>query len=267
MNIVLSGSGLLYPVHAGAMGAVIDRGIKIDSLTGVSGGAIIAAAIACGYDSREKLTNLVLESLPYENDLIDFTLFPFYHWGLIKGDALEQELKKKFGNKKFKDLALDLNIIAVHIDTKMEVVFNRENTPEVFVHEAVRASISIPLVFKPYSFKNSQVERQGLYVDGGVAVGFPLDIYGEGNDVIGFRFASDYRNPTKRMNFRKYIFSVIETMLESSNREHMDDAQFARVCVFRPKGGSLNLWMDRDDASKLMGYGYDKANQWLKTNI
>jgi len=255
---------LLYPVHAGTARALWEAQVPITAMTGVSGGSIIAAAIAAGYTPGDELEQLILENLP--RDMMDPTVLPFWHWGVIKGRKYLKELDRVFEGKTLGELKADLSIIVVDIATREHVVLHRDTHPDVLLSEAVRASISIPMVFAPVRF--SQGGLESLYVDGGVSVGYPLDIYGPGESTIGFRFGTDYRsNPGEPTSIAQYIMACIETMMESSNREHMEDAIYARTCVLRPTGGGLDFLMSESDARALIDYGYETAKAWIVENL
>ncbi len=55
LNVAFSGTGFLFPVHIGALQAIEDSGTPILGYSGTSGGAIVAAAAACGVSGQELL--------------------------------------------------------------------------------------------------------------------------------------------------------------------------------------------------------------------
>jgi hypothetical protein len=59
IQVALSGSGFLLPVHVGALQAIEGAGYAISALSGTSGGAIVAAIYAVQQDAQ-KLADLVL---------------------------------------------------------------------------------------------------------------------------------------------------------------------------------------------------------------
>jgi predicted acylesterase/phospholipase RssA len=86
VNVAISGSGQLYPVFIGALRCLSDRGFKIAEISATSGGAIIAAALASGYNPSTTMVDLVKRTLPLRNGLFDPSLFTFFfNWGFIKG--------------------------------------------------------------------------------------------------------------------------------------------------------------------------------------
>ena len=257
VKVVLSGSGLVYPAHVGGLEALVYSGRNISRICGVSGGAIIAAAYGAGYTVGDRgLRRLVLQTLPSEQNLIDWSWWPFNGYGMIKGDRVLKMLRKVLPPT-FKDLEVPVDVVAVDLESKEHVVFNPEKTPDADLPLVVRASLSIPLVF-------AYVEMAGrIFVDGGVAANFPLDIYGTGEDVLGFRIRHEGSGkPIK--GFVDYVTSVIDTMLEASVREHMEDAVFARTINLKTKGSGLNFKLTRLEAESLMDSARYQAKEALK---
>lgn len=85
--------------------------------------------------------------------------------GPIQGAQLMSRLQADFGGKTFADTKIPLKIVATNPMAREEVVF--EEGP---IAEAVRASVSIPGIFKP-------VTHQGkVCLDGGVANPVPVSV-------------------------------------------------------------------------------------------
>lgn len=260
LKLVLSGSGTLYPLHVGALNCLIDHGYDITHVTGVSGGAIVASAFASGYKGKD-LENLVLDTLPAPNNLVDITFCPLVRWGVIKGNKIEKEMRKHF-KPSFAETEIPLKVFAVNIDFEgnygdpLYTVFGTEETPDQDIAEAVRASIAIPYVFTPKVIKGHR------YIDGGVASNFPLSIYGEGEGVLGFhvRGETSYAKPT---NVASYAMTLVRIMMESINREHIESAQFARTVVLKSDAEGLNTRMTKEEAQALIEEGYNQTEKAL----
>lgn len=257
VKVVLSGSGSVYPAHVGALEALVYSGRRVSRICGVSGGAVVASAFGAGYTAGDRaLRRLILQTLPSEQKLIDWSWWPFNGYGLIKGNRI-LEMLRRILPPTFKELKLPVDVVVVDLEAKEHVVFNPETTPEADLPLVVRASMSIPLVF-------SYVEmQQRLFVDGGVAANFPLDIYGTGEDVIGFRVR--HEGEGKPINgFVDYIINVVDTMLEASVREHMEDAVFARTVNLKTKGSGLNFNLTRQEVERLMDEARDQTKEALE---
>lgn len=83
---------------------------------------------------------------------------------LLKGNRLIEALKKQVPDCNIEDLSLPYCAVATDLRQGQEVVFRTGS-----LYNAIRASISIPMLFRP-------VEMDGmLLIDGGITNGLPLD--------------------------------------------------------------------------------------------
>ena len=74
-------------------------------------------------------------------------------------------LEKYIGNTAFSETKIPLKIIATDIDTGEKYIFE-----EGRILDAIRASISIPGVFRPYSHMGHH------FVDGGITENLPTSV-------------------------------------------------------------------------------------------
>lgn len=257
IKVVLSGSGLLYPLHAGAMARLTEE-YEVEEIAGVSGGSIIASLIAGGHTS-ESILDIVLSTAPGDNlGLLDFSWFPPASWGLIKGNKFLQVFRKHMP-RTFADTEIPLHVGTVNIDRREEVVFSTSETPEADLPLAVRASVSVPFAFTPVKIEGER------YVDGGVAASFPVDIFGSGEDVVGLRVKS---NPQKEPvgNLLEYGFAVLGTMMGAIDKEHIEDAVFARTVILKTQESPANIFMTKKDVRALYTHGYTQMSIALKNS-
>ena len=84
---------------------------------------------------------------------------------LVKGERIIKELQKVVPDRPIEDLNIPCTIVATDMISSDEVVFRSGS-----LFEAVRASISIPLFFKPV-----QIGRR-LLIDGGILNPLPLHV-------------------------------------------------------------------------------------------
>lgn len=85
--------------------------------------------------------------------------------GPIQGAQLMRKLQEDFGGKTFEETWLPLKIVAANPVSREEVVF--QSGP---IAEAVRASVSIPGIFKPVKVGSK------IYLDGGVVNPIPVSV-------------------------------------------------------------------------------------------
>lgn len=260
IKLVLSGSGCLYPVHVGAVLRLAEAGYVFEEVCGTSGGSIVAAALASGYPANNELVRMVKNTLPAKNGLIDLSIFSLtFHWGLIKGDKIEKTFHKYFV-KKMSETRIPLHVVTTNLDKQEVKLFSTKETPDMSVSQAVRASMSIPGVFAPVKIDGD------LHVDGGLMANYFLDLFGTGDDVIGLRFksVSDEKKGTKVKNPIEYIERCIDSLIQGSTNEHIDDATFARTIILESKHNGLDFNMTDSDVDEMIEEGYKSADKWLK---
>ncbi|MBI3087675.1 MAG: cyclic nucleotide-binding domain-containing protein [Candidatus Omnitrophica bacterium] len=204
VGLALGSGAALGLAHVGILKVLERERIQVDIIAGSSIGALIAGLWACGHtaDDLEQMALRFKEpwdirrlfvldlSLPLLSVIIGAVagvgmgLLTGFWAGLIlgifvcvllavimgplvggpiQGSQLMATLQKDFEGKTFEDTWLPLKIIATNPMAREEIVF--ESGP---IAEAVRASVSIPGIFKP-------VIRQGkICLDGGVINPVPV---------------------------------------------------------------------------------------------
>jgi predicted acylesterase/phospholipase RssA len=235
---------------------MMDSGLEIVEATGTSGGAIIAAALGCGFDEPESLRALMSHAV-LKRSYWDVSLNPFRSKGLFKGRKF-LDLFRHYFDRRLGDTDIPIKIIALELsDFDLEgspsyKIFGSEETPDVMVYDAVRASMAIPIVFTPHRIEGK------LYVDGGVTASFPLDIYGAGEDVVGIRMLGQGKVMAPRgwFSFFSYARWLVEATAAALDREHIDDAIHARMIYVRTKSPALRLTHDRSSIESLWAEGY-----------
>lgn len=160
------GSGAAYGLaHIGVLKVLEREGITVDVISGSSIGSLIGSLWAAGFsaDELEKLIDRISSKRKAFTELIGFFDFLLPHYGFFKGDQVCRFLSRYLGEKTFQDLRIPTKIVAVDLSTSHQVVFESGR-----VLDAVRASISIPGVFRPFSYKNTHL------IDGGVLDPLPV---------------------------------------------------------------------------------------------
>lgn len=74
----------------------------------------------------------------------------------------------------------DLYIVGTDTSKGTSIIFSFESTPHMEVAEAIRISMSVPLLFeaiKSTPFLTSSVDSPGVYVDGGLLYNYPINIF------------------------------------------------------------------------------------------
>ena len=163
VSLVLSMGGARGIAHIGVIEELLAQGYEITSIAGTSMGAIVGAMYAtgkleeckqwiCGWD-RKKMFYFADVKLNRE--------------GMVKGNRFMQELrqivKQILPDTNIEDLPLPYVAMATDIVSEEEVKFDHGN-----LFDAIRASISIPMLFRPFRRGEQRL------VDGGILNPLPL---------------------------------------------------------------------------------------------
>lgn len=157
---VLGAGGARGIAHVGFLQAMEENGIIPDCIVGCSMGSIVGACYAKGV-APSKMKE-VAESLK-KNDIIDVAPNFISKKALLKSIKMQLKLENLLGDVTFDGLKIPFECVAVDLITGKPVTLN-----EGLVEESVRASSSIPLVFRP-------VMKNGMeLVDGATLVRVPV---------------------------------------------------------------------------------------------
>jgi NTE family protein len=162
VGLALGGGYARGLAHIGVIELLEKEGIPIDLISGTSIGAVIGALYSHKLDISEIKTLAKKLDMAGVTALVDLTL---PRSGIIGGKRITGLLHRLLGDITFEDLKLPFRCVATDITTGDEVVLQ-----EGSVLEAVRASISIPVIF-------SVLKEQGRYlVDGGLVNPVPVNV-------------------------------------------------------------------------------------------
>lgn len=171
--LVLSSGGPRGWAYIGAIEELESRGYRIRSVAGTSIGSLIGGIYATGklHDLKEWLFSLDAWKV---FSLMDISLSMNH---LVKGDKVINALKEIVPDVNIEDLQIPYRAVAADLYTGEEVVFDRGP-----LFDAIRASISIPSLFRPvkYGFRT--------LVDGGIVNTMPISrvIRNEGDILVAF---------------------------------------------------------------------------------
>lgn len=218
VGLVLSGGGSRGAAHIGVIKALEENQIPVDYIVGNSIGAVVGGMYAAGYttdqiaallssdelkrwSSGEKNPDYFMYFKADEPDPSWFTLnFKFgtnilygLPTSLVSPDELDYTLMELFSGiidskpVSFDSLMIPFRCVASDIDSNRLEVFDHGN-----LAQAIRASMTYPIYFKPLKINNK------VYFDGGMYNNFPVDVLmNEFNPdiIIGSKVAGNYPSP------------------------------------------------------------------------
>lgn len=254
--LVLSGGGARGIAHVGVIKELERNNIPIDFIVGTSIGGIIGGLYASGYSSSD-LEALVdttdwnyILSLTQDTERKDLYLShkvaadrkqlsirfdgltPILPSALSSGQRLTnfinqltlQSLYHPVNN--FDDLKIPFRCVSTDLITGQQVVFASGN-----LSEALRASISIPLLYSP--LKKDSLEL----TDGGLIANIPVDVARSlGADIIiAVNVVSPLRTATQLNNPWEVTDQIVNIMAQEMNKRALEKA----TIVITPDIGSF----------------------------
>lgn len=160
LALVLGSGGARGIAHIGVIRELIRHGYDISSISGSSMGALVGGVYASGKLDEFEAWLCSLDKMAVFN-LVDFTLSMH---GIIKADKVLKEIQKFIPDHNIEDLPIKYTAVATDVKKKTEVVIT-----EGSLFEAIRASISIPLVITPMK------KNDTLFLDGGMLNPIPVN--------------------------------------------------------------------------------------------
>lgn len=196
VGVVLSGGGAKGLAHVGVLKALEENEIPVDYIVGTSMGGIVGGFYSAGYstneierialskDFQDWVGGLINENYNYyyakeENNAswlsvnfgIDSTLRPSFNSNIVNDFSLNFALVEYLAqasakaNYSFDSLFIPFRCMAAEIFTQKEMVLKNGS-----LNEALRATLTVPLFFRPIKISNKYV------FDGGIYNNFPTDV-------------------------------------------------------------------------------------------
>lgn len=159
ISLALGGGAGLGWTHIGVLRALEASPIGIAAISGTSIGAIAGASFAAGkLDYLEETAR----TANFRN-MIKF-MDPHFKRGAVMGARMiERELEKELGHLNFEDLPFPIAAVAADLKTGDTIIMKSGK-----LVPAIRASMSLPGIFKPVEFEGR------MLVDGGAALPVPV---------------------------------------------------------------------------------------------
>ena len=161
IGLALGSGGARGLAHIGVIKVLEQNNIPIDFITGSSIGSMVGGFYASGLSIQE------IEEIALNTDWkkLLFLVDPKLKHGLIGGDKIRTFINSYINGKKFEDCRIPFAAVATDLKTgEIVPLKSGELTP------AIRASISIPLVFKPVKIDNRTL------ADGGLSSPIPVEV-------------------------------------------------------------------------------------------
>lgn len=234
ISLVLGSGGARGLAHIGVIRYLEANGYNIKSISGSSAGALIGGVYAAGkLDEFEEWVRAITKL-----DMVRLLDISWSGGGFFRGDKFINALTELVGHQQIEDLDISFTAVAADIKNEKEVWLN---TGDLF--EAIRASISLPLFFTPYSRNGRKL------IDGGVLNPVPIaPTFGDNTELTVAVNLGGKVDPTLNPTNERKVKELIEVDNDSPIRLKIAN-YIRRMQLNRASKGELDWGM------------YDVANQ------
>ncbi len=239
LGLALSGGIARCVAHIGVIKAFEDHGLKIDFLSGTSGGSIVAVLYAAGKSGDElaelagSMSWLKLAGLTLPKD------------GFLSSDKIGEFIVDQLGDLEFDDLKIPTVVIASDLTSGSGRIFSGGR-----VALACQASSSIPQIYRPV-----EIDGHSL-VDGGLVEQLPVRALSSFGPMfrIGVNLAMVGESRRKPRHMVEGVLQLINFMFQQNVAKSLAAADY----VIAPDVGGFNPFA-LHRATELIETGYEEA--------
>ena len=273
---IFGGGAIRGVSYIGAIQALDELNISIDTIAGSSVGAIFSGLLAVGYNAEE-IKKMFLK--------VNFDLFRDIHIGfgkafaLSKGEVFLEWLREMIESKfygenykkgenptvKFKDLKKNLVIITTDLTNFKCKEFSKTETPDFEVATAIRISSSMPGLMTPVVYEDVEL------VDGDLQKSWPLwklsnTLFQSKDRILEFRLEGDYdKNGKNAIDYLNTVYSCV-TSIATKNVVQMygDYDKYDFVTINTGDVLLVDFNLSTEKRNDLMNIGYVQTMDYFK---
>lgn len=246
VGLALGSGGARGLAHIGVLKVLKENNIPIDFIAGSSIGALIGGFYASGM-SIEKIEEIALNA--NWQQMLSLMDISFFSGGLVEGKKVKNFIKSYIGDIDFKDCKIPFSAVATNLENGDAIVLDSGE-----MCTAIRASISVPLFFKPIKIGSQ------FLADGGLSEPVPVEVVKSmGADiVIAVNISGIYVNMVQDRNYS--LSTVAENSIKIMNK-HLAfyNTRNADVIICPMVGGTK--WNEFINGSKLILEGEKVARE------
>lgn len=251
VNLVLSGSGALYPAHVGAVCALHDLGFRFKAVSASSGGAVIASAIACK-TSLNRLKRLTINYDPWPK-LIRHIQLPFKKWGFFSNKKVQELVSKICGNTTFEQTDIPIYIIATQVlPYYKRIILNSKEVPNLTLAEAVQITTAIPILFEPIRLEDKTL------IDGTFTDNLPIEPFKEDfKNTIALQIK--VKSKESPQGFWEFLKTCLSLIIASQDLSFIPENLTVIPINIYEHISPLKFFMKRKDRKTLFDIGYNSV--------
>ncbi len=274
---ILGGGGIRGCSYTGTLKAIEELGLNITGWAGSSIGAVVATLYVAGYNAQE--INKVFEdiNIDFFKDINlsfgkDFALSKggyFYDWIKDKIESKfykENYIKGKMEPVTFEKLNKELVIFSVNLRYLNFHEFSKQKTPDAEIASAVRASVSMPGLYKPV------MNGKDCLVDGDLIKCAPLwraseTIRDKDSRILEFRL-EDNETEKNIQGTASYLNAVYNTISGFATDYiidlYKDKDKFDYVKINLPNVSVVDFMISADKKANMAQIGYETTIKYFR---
>lgn len=276
---IFGGGAIRGMSYVGTIKAFEELGIKPNTISGSSVGAVFATLLSVGYTADE-LKDIFMQ--------VSYELFKDIHFGFgnnfafSKGviflDWLRELIESKFYGDKYKkgenppitfaDLDSNLVIIATDLTNFKYKEFSKIETPNVEIAYAIRISTSMPVLMQPIEDNGS------LLVDGDLQKSWPLwrlskNLCPDNGRILEIRLEGEYEGKGQNaIDFMNTVYSCVTSLATDfiiDTYGHRDKFDYIKINTGSVIVVDFNI--SKEKREKLMEIGYQQTINYFKNYL
>ena len=273
---ILGGGGIRGCSYTGTLKAIEELDLKISGWAGSSIGAVVASLYVAGYNADE--INKIFEdiNMDFFKDINlslgkDFALSKggyFYDWIKDKIESRfykEKYIKGKMEPVTFKKLDKELVIFSVNLRYLNFHEFSNKETPDAEIASAVRASVSMPGLYKPV------MDGKDCLVDGDLIKCTPLwrvseTIRSTDARILEFRLEDNEteKNITGTASYLNAVYNAISGFATDYIIDlYKDKDKFDYIKINLPDVSVVDFMISADKKADMAKTGYETTKKYF----
>lgn len=275
---ILGGGGIRGCSYTGVLKAIEELKFKITGWAGSSIGAVVATLYASGYSADEIDIIFKEINMDFFKDINlslgkDFALSKggyFYDWMKDKIESKfygKEYIKGKMPPVTFKNLDKEIVIFSVNLRYLNFYEFSKQKTPDAEIAGAVRASVSMPGLYKPV------MDGKDCLVDGDLVKCAPLwrvsdTIKNIESRILEFRL-EDNETEKNISNTAGYLNAVYNTISGFATDYIIDlykgKDKFDYIKINLPDISVVDFMISADKKAEMARIGYNTTKEYFET--
>ena len=268
-TLVLSGGSTKVPAYVGVFRALQECNIINDTLDNIK--HIVVCSVGMLYallillKVNEQVNNAIIMRLDFA-ELIDMDnvniselmfnlgLFDNSKVGLMIQTILRERYSKEDMTLQelYEISTIKLSVKVVNSSKSCVEYISYETDPEISIITLLKMTTAIPLFFKPVEYKGS------IYVDGGLAGGYPVEVAGD--NYLGIKLRGPWTTSKGLIDEIPIIpFILSLTTIASTRQEEEDD----RTIVIPSNIHFTNFSLSIEEKNKLIEDGYNLTKEHI----